>query len=73
MRTRCRRRHLPRCADRIDHMRKVAGIDHIGIGSDFDGSTARLWVSRMSRPAPAPDRGASRRGYPTTTSARSSA
>jgi membrane dipeptidase len=24
-------------ADHIDHLRKVAGIDHIGIGSDFDG------------------------------------
>ena len=24
-------------ADHIDHVRKLAGIDHIGIGSDFDG------------------------------------
>lgn len=24
-------------ADHIDHIRKTAGIDHIGIGSDFDG------------------------------------
>ncbi|MGH9456486.1 MAG: dipeptidase [Thermoanaerobaculia bacterium] len=24
-------------ADHIDHIRRVAGIDHIGIGSDFDG------------------------------------
>jgi membrane dipeptidase len=24
-------------ADHIDHIRNVAGIDHIGIGSDFDG------------------------------------
>ena len=24
-------------ADHIDHIRKVAGIDHIGLGSDFDG------------------------------------
>jgi len=24
-------------ADHIDHVRKVAGIDHVGIGSDFDG------------------------------------
>ncbi|MNY70423.1 Membrane dipeptidase [compost metagenome] len=22
----------------IDHMVKIAGIDHVGIGSDFDGS-----------------------------------
>jgi membrane dipeptidase len=21
----------------VDHIRKIAGIDHIGIGSDFDG------------------------------------
>jgi membrane dipeptidase len=24
-------------ADHVDHIRKVAGIDHIGIGSDFEG------------------------------------
>jgi membrane dipeptidase len=24
-------------ADHMDHIRKVAGIDHVGIGSDFDG------------------------------------
>jgi membrane dipeptidase len=24
-------------ADHIDHVRRVAGIDHVGIGSDFDG------------------------------------
>jgi membrane dipeptidase len=28
---------LAQVADHIDHMRKVAGIDHIGLGSDFDG------------------------------------
>jgi membrane dipeptidase len=27
-------------ADHIDHVRKVAGIDHIGIGGDFDGITS---------------------------------
>ena len=27
-------------ADHIDHVRKVAGIDHIGLGSDFDGITS---------------------------------
>lgn len=27
-------------ADHIDHIRKIAGIDHIGIGSDFDGITS---------------------------------
>ncbi len=28
---------LAQVADHIDHIRAVAGIDHIGIGSDFDG------------------------------------
>ncbi|MBI2222399.1 MAG: membrane dipeptidase [Acidobacteria bacterium] len=31
---------LAAVADHIDHIRKVAGIDHIGIGSDFDGITS---------------------------------
>jgi membrane dipeptidase len=31
---------LAQVADHIDHIRAVAGIDHIGIGSDFDGVTA---------------------------------
>jgi membrane dipeptidase len=26
-------------ADAIDHIRQVAGVDHVGIGSDFDGIT----------------------------------
>lgn len=28
---------LAQVADHIDHIRKVAGIDHVGIGGDFDG------------------------------------
>jgi membrane dipeptidase len=28
---------LSQVADHIDHVRRVAGIDHVGIGSDFDG------------------------------------
>jgi len=28
---------IPMVADHIDHIRQVAGIDHIGIGGDFDG------------------------------------
>jgi membrane dipeptidase len=28
---------LSQVADHIDYIRKVAGVDHIGIGSDFDG------------------------------------
>lgn len=27
-------------ADHIDHVRRVAGIDHIGVGGDFDGSSS---------------------------------
>ena len=30
---------LAEVADHIDHIRKVAGIDYIGLGSDFDGIT----------------------------------
>jgi membrane dipeptidase len=30
---------LAQVADHIDHIRKVAGIDHVGIGGDFDGMT----------------------------------
>jgi membrane dipeptidase len=26
-------------ADHIDHVRKVAGLDHVGIGGDFDGTS----------------------------------
>ncbi len=28
---------LAEVADHVEHVRKVAGIDHVGIGSDFDG------------------------------------
>lgn len=28
---------LRQVADHLDHVRKVAGIDHVGLGSDFDG------------------------------------
>lgn len=31
---------LTEAADHIDHIRKVAGIDHIGLGGDFDGITS---------------------------------
>jgi membrane dipeptidase len=30
---------LSQVADHIDHVRKAAGIDHIGLGGDFDGIT----------------------------------
>jgi membrane dipeptidase len=28
---------VERVADHIDHVKAIAGIDHIGIGSDYDG------------------------------------
>jgi membrane dipeptidase len=28
---------LAQVADHIEHVRQVAGVDHVGIGSDFDG------------------------------------
>ena len=31
---------IAQVADHIDHMKKVAGIDHIGLGGDFDGITS---------------------------------
>jgi membrane dipeptidase len=33
------RASLLQVADHIDHMKKVAGVDHIGLGGDFDGIT----------------------------------
>src|SRR2546421_3917485 len=33
---------LARAADHIQHMRDVAGVDHVGLGSDFDGITEVL-------------------------------
>jgi membrane dipeptidase len=30
---------LRQVADHIDHVRQVAGVDHVGLGSDFDGIT----------------------------------
>jgi len=28
--------------DHIDHIAKVAGVDHVGLGSDFDGVSGQL-------------------------------
>jgi membrane dipeptidase len=30
---------LAQVADQIDYVRKIAGVDHVGVGSDFDGIT----------------------------------
>ncbi len=31
---------LEQVADHVEHVRKMAGLDHVGIGSDFDGITS---------------------------------
>ena len=31
---------LPLVADHVDHVRKVAGVDHVGLGGDYDGNDA---------------------------------
>jgi membrane dipeptidase len=36
----CPRPPLKSLIDHIDHVAKVAGIDHVGLGSDFDGVTS---------------------------------
>jgi membrane dipeptidase len=54
---------LAMVADHIDHMRKVAGIDHIGIGSDFDGiQSAPVGLEDVSK-YPALTAELLRRGY----------
>lgn len=37
---------IAQVADHIDHIRKVAGVDHVGIGGDFDGND--LWPEGLS-------------------------
>jgi membrane dipeptidase len=50
-------------ADHIDHIRKVAGIDHVGIGADFEGF--RGWPKGLEDVSKYPDLLAEllRRGY----------
>jgi membrane dipeptidase len=37
-------------ADHIEHVRKIAGVDHVGLGSDFDGmSTAPVGLEDVSK------------------------
>jgi membrane dipeptidase len=41
---------LAQVADHIEHIRRVAGIDHVGIGSDFDGmSTTPIGLEDVSK------------------------
>ena len=50
--------------DHIDHVAKVAGVDHVGLGSDFDGVSGQL-PAGMDSPADLPKITAElmRRGY----------
>ena len=41
---------LAQVADHIEHVRQVAGVDHVGIGSDFDGiDTCRSGLEDVSK------------------------
>ena len=40
---------LSQVADHIDHIRRVAGIDHIGIGSDYDGGGGVTGLEDVSK------------------------
>ena len=48
--------------DHIDHAVKVAGIDHVGLGSDFDGATMPIGMDDVSR-LPRLTDGLLKRGY----------
>lgn len=54
---------LSQVADHIDHIRKVAGIDHIGLGGDFDGITSVVQGLEDVSTYPALMSELSRRGY----------
>ena len=38
-----------RIVDHIDHVAKIAGVDHVGLGSDFDGATMPLGMEDASK------------------------
>jgi len=56
---------VARVLDHIDHMVRVAGEDHIGLGSDFDGMSDELSVTGLedSSKTPAITAGLLERGY----------
>ncbi len=54
---------LAQVADHVDHIRKVAGIDHIGFGGDFDGITSVVQGLEDVRTYPALVAELLRRGY----------
>ena len=55
---------LSELIDHIDHIAKVAGVDHVGLGSDFDGVSGQL-PKGMNSPADLPKitRALLERGY----------
>ena len=54
---------LTQVADHIDHIRKVAGIEHIGLGGDFDGITSVVQGLENVSTYPALMAELSKRGY----------
>jgi membrane dipeptidase len=54
---------LADAADHIDHIKKVAGIDHIGLGGDFDGITSVVQGLEDVSTYPALSAELLRRGY----------
>ncbi|MBI4278013.1 MAG: dipeptidase [Armatimonadetes bacterium] len=54
---------LPRVLDHVDHMARVMGIDHVGLGSDFDGIRSVPRGLEDASKMPAVTRGLLRRGY----------
>ena len=54
---------LAQVADHIDHIRTVAGIDHIGLGGDFDGITSVVQGLEHVGTYPALVAELARRGY----------
>lgn len=54
---------LSRVVDHIDHVVQVAGIDHVGLGSDFDGITATPEGLEDASRLPALTRELDERGY----------
>ncbi len=54
---------LAQVADHIDHIRKTAGIDHIGLGGDFDGITSVVQGLENVSTYPALMAELARRGY----------
>jgi membrane dipeptidase len=55
--------NVARLVDHIDHVVKLAGIDHVGIGSDFDGVQATLSDLKDASQLPNLTRELLRRGY----------